>query len=166
MELLHRSNGAKALGIEMGGIFQVRALTKVEDIVVCSSNYVLYGDMSSRVVEPVRAIVLEVKVYSIDEQFLDFGTAHRRNAADTGQEVRSKVGQHTGIPTGLGIARTKTLAKIANRIAKKSLTHGGIYVLDHPQQIESMLALIAVSTCGALGDGMLKNWASASCILP
>ncbi len=156
--VIARSNEAKALGIEMGvPFFQIRALTKVEDIAVYSSNYALYGDMSSRVVETVRAIVPEVEVYSIDEQFLDFDTAHRRNAADTGQEVRTKVGQHTGIPTGLGIARTKTLAKIANRIAKKSLTHGGIYVLDHPQQIESMLALIAVSDLWGIGRRYAKK---------
>ncbi len=156
--VVSRSNEAKALGIEMGvPFFKIRALTELENVTVRSSNYALYGDMSSRVVATVKDLVPEVEVYSIDEQFLDLGTAHRQKAAGAGKEIKSRVKQHTGIPTCLGIAPTKTLAKVANRIAKKSLTHGGIYVLDRPEQIKSMLALIAVSDLWGIGRQYAKK---------
>ncbi|MGB3852269.1 MAG: Y-family DNA polymerase [Tunicatimonas sp.] len=146
------SNEAKALGIVRGvPYFQIRTLAELEKIHVYSSNYTLYGDVSGRVVTATREVVPEVEIYSIDEQFLDFGGLTTTNTRQLGHEVRSRVRQHTGIPTCLGVAKTKTLAKLANRIAKKSLTHGGIYVLDQAALVEAHLGLTAVGDLWGIG---------------
>lgn len=163
-----RSNEAKALGIGMGvPYFQIRTLAEMENIHVYSSNYALYGDMSGRVVSTVKDLVPEVEVYSIDEQFLDFGYhgnggMRGGDLTELGQEVKGRIRQHTGIPTCLGIAQTKTLAKVANHIAKKSLTHNGLYVLDHPKRVEAFLSLTPVGDLWGIGRQYEKKLAGFS----
>lgn len=155
-----RSNEAKALGIGMGTpFFQIKTLAELENIHVYSSNYTLYGDMSGRVCETVKALVPDIEVYSIDEQFLDFAPLRGRDLPALGNEVKSRVKQHTGIPTCLGIAPTKTLAKIANHIAKKSLTHNGIYMLDRPELVKAFLQLTPVGDLWGIGRQYQKKLA-------
>jgi len=122
-----RSNEAKALGIGMGvPAFEVEDIIRKNGVEVFSSNYALYADMSSRVVETLSAFTPDIEVYSIDEAFLNLG--HRQASLDGfscsltcyGRKIRQTVKQWTGMPVTVGIARTKTLAKIANRTAKKS----------------------------------------------
>ncbi len=158
--VIARSNEAKALGVAMGvPYFQIRTLAELERIQVFSSNYTLYGDMSDRVARTVQHLVPDVEVYSIDEQFLNFSTIRHLDTQGLGQEVRNRVQQHTGIPTCLGVAQTKTLAKLANRIAKKSLTHQGICVLDDVRRIEAYLSLTAAADLWGIGRQYEKKLA-------
>ena len=115
--VVSRSNEAKSLGIGMGTpFFQIKVLAEMEDIRVYSSNYTLYGDMSGRICAEVKSLIPNVEVYSIDEQFLDFGGFDGHDLSALGNEVKTRVKKHIGIPTCLGIVKTKTLAKIANHI--------------------------------------------------
>ena len=115
-----RSNEAKALGIRMGApFFQVRDLCRRHGVVVLSSNYELYGDMSRRVTSVLRRSAPELEVYSIDESFLHLGGIG--DPAALAQDLRHTVRQWTGIPVSIGIASSKTLAKAANKLAK---SHG------------------------------------------
>lgn len=114
-----RSAEAKALGIPMGAPwFKMKDLAKKHGIVAKSSNYSLYADMSDRVVTVLRMYTPNLEVYSIDESFLDL-TGFNRDLTAYGQDIRQRVAQWIGLPVCVGIAPTKTLAKLANHIAKK-----------------------------------------------
>ena len=127
--VIARSAEAKALGIPMGApAFQWRQHFAENHVEVFSSNYALYGDMSRRVMEVLRQHAGAVEVYSIDEAFLSLNGMATSQMDAHGWHVREIVRRWTGIPIGVGIAETKTLAKLANRQAKKA---GGVYVLDH-----------------------------------
>jgi len=118
--VIARSEEAKALGVNMGTpYFQVEYLIERENIAVFSSNYTLYGDMSARVMEALAMFSPETEIYSIDEAFLRLEENVEKNAAETGSEICRKIYQWTGLPVSVGIAPNKTLAKIANRVAKK-----------------------------------------------
>ncbi len=115
-----RSNEAKALGIGMGvPAFEIEDIIRKNGVEVFSSNYALYADMSSRVMETLSAFTPDMEVYSIDEAFLDLA-GFNCSLMDYGRKIWRTVKQWTGMPVTVGIARTKTLAKIANRVAKKS----------------------------------------------
>ena len=110
---------AKALGIVRGvPAFQIRALIQRHGVHVLSSNYVLYGDMSQRVMDTLATFTPNLEVYSIDEAFLDLADFADRNLADYGRMIRATVARWTGLPVSVGIAETKTLAKLANYVAK------------------------------------------------
>lgn len=114
-----RSDEAKALGIEMGvPYWEVRALLEENNVQVFSSNYALYGDMSARAVDILQQHCAEVEVYSIDEAFLRL-SFHGQDLQQYGERLCRLVRQCTGIPVSVGIARTKTLAKLANYVAKR-----------------------------------------------
>lgn len=126
--IVARSNEAKALGIPMGApLFEYRELMKRHGVVACSSNYALYGDMSQRVMQVLEMNAPKVQVYSIDESFLDYDIP---NPVHEAQLLREKVKQWTGIPVSIGIATTKTLAKVANHVAKKNPEHAGVFLID------------------------------------
>jgi len=115
-----RSNEAKVLGIGMGvPAFEVGDIINKNGVEVFSSNYALYADMSSRVMETLSTFTPDIEVYSIDEAFLNLA-GFNCSLTDYGRKIQQTVKQWTGIPVSVGIAQTKTLAKIANRIAKKS----------------------------------------------
>lgn len=129
-----RTAEAKALGIGMGQpFFKIRDLCRDNDVAVFSSNYTLYGDMSARLNAIYRQWSPDVEVYSIDESFLDVSHIPPALRTNFGRDLRSTVQQWTGIPTCVGIAPTKTLAKLANHIAKKNADLGGVCDLsdDH-----------------------------------
>ncbi len=118
--IVARSNEAKALGIPMGApYFKYKDVIKRNNVEVFSSNYTFYGDMSARVMTSLRSIVGEIEIYSIDEAFLDVSEFYYCNLEDTAKEIKKLVQQWTGIPISIGIGTTKTLAKVANRQAKK-----------------------------------------------
>ena len=120
-----RSNELKVLGVKMGEpLFKVRDLIRRHNVRVLSSNYALYGDMSARIVDCLSTFTPNIEVYSIDESFLDFTGMDNRDLVQYGQEIRATVKRWTGIPTCVGIGPTKTLAKLANFAAKKSLVDG------------------------------------------
>ncbi len=115
-----RNDEAKALGIKMGAVYyQIKDLVKKNDVQVFSSNYTLYGDMSARVMQTLSTFVPEMEIYSIDEAFLSFKGMKYLNLTEYAHEIRKTVYQFTGIPTCIGIAPTKVLSKVANKIAKK-----------------------------------------------
>ena len=130
--VIARSNEAKALGIPMGApAFQYKQQFKQQGIKVFSSNYPLYGDMSSRVMNILGKYTPNLEVYSIDEAFLQFKGFDLFNLESEAYRMRKQVRQWTGIPVSVGIAPTKALAKIANKIAKKfSCRTRGIYSID------------------------------------
>ena len=130
--VIARSNEAKALGIPMGApAFEYEKLFQKEKVNVFSANFALYGDMSNRVMDILSEYSPESEVYSIDEIFLKLEGFERFNLTDYGLEMCKKVKKWTGIPISVGIAPTKTLAKVANRIAKKyPIETGGVYVMQ------------------------------------
>lgn len=119
--VIARSNEAKALGITMGTpLFKVASLMKKKNVAVFSSNYTLYGDMSSRVMEALQFFSPEVEIYSIDEAFISVDDKlSSEELFEFGLNLKDKIYQWTGLPVSVGIAPTKTLAKLANRVAKK-----------------------------------------------
>lgn len=124
-----RSNEVKALGVKMGAPwFQMQDLARQHGIVALSSNYTLYGDMSRRVVEVLHQFSPDMEVYSIDESFLRVeAVAHLYGGtAAMGHAMRQRIRQWVGLPVCAGFGRTKTLAKLANHIAKKNPTLGGV----------------------------------------
>ena len=128
--IIARSNEAKALGIKMGvPYFKVRSLIVRNSVVVKSSNYPLYGDMSSRVMRVISQYSPIQEVYSIDESFIDLAGLpfHLTNHM---QSLRQKVKSWTGVPVCVGIGSTKVLAKLANRIAKKYTKFDGVFDID------------------------------------
>src|ERR1700760_2613735 len=126
--VIARSNEAKALGIAMGEPWHLcRDRFKhvgPEQVTVRSSNYTLYGDMSARVMRTLAGFTPDLEIYSIDEAFLSLAGFEARLESHA-RELRRTVLQWAGIPVSVGIAPTKTLAKVANRLAKKDAAAGG-----------------------------------------
>lgn len=138
--VIARSNEAKALGIAMGEPWHLcRKRVATDGVIVRSSNYTLYGDMSARVMRILAGFTPELEIYSIDEAFLSlagFGSRLAEHAA----QLRNTVLRWTGIPVSVGIASTKTLAKVANRRAKKDPATGGVFALLDKAAIDAQLA--------------------------
>lgn len=138
--VIARSNEAKALGIEMGAPWHLnREKFSGAGVVVKSSNYTLYGDMSARVMQTLLSFSPVLEVYSIDEAFLGLEGFEDR-LEDHARTLRATVLQWTGIPVSVGIAPTKTLAKVANRLAKKDPMSRGVRVLMTAADQERALA--------------------------
>jgi len=144
--IVARSHEAKALGIPMGAPFyKYKAVLQNAGAIALSSNYELYGDMSHRVYQVLLASVPEVEIYSIDECFLDLsGFVHlgTDGLMDFCMRLRQKVLKYTGIPTGIGIAKTKVLSKAANHVAKQSVS--GVAELITDELRDRLLANLAV----------------------
>ena len=130
-----RSNEFKALGIPMGTpYFQLKGREASGELSFCSSNYELYGDISNRIVSILREEAVDVEQYSIDEAFIFPPTTAAADYAAYGRRIRAKILRWVGIPCGVGFASTKTLAKIANHIAKKR--PDGVFLMpDDPTEI-------------------------------
>ena len=129
--VIARSNEAKLLGIPMGAPWHLhKAQFESQGVIVRSSNYTLYGDMSARVMKILSTFTPDLEIYSIDEAFLGMSGFDDRLEAHA-RALRAAVLQWTGIPVSVGIAPTKTLAKVANHIAKKDEKHrGAVLLLD------------------------------------
>ncbi len=137
--MVARSAEVKALGIPMGvPWFKIQKEAKQHGIVAFSSNYALYADMSNRVVEVLGQFTPNLEVYSIDESFLDL-TGFNRDLVEYGQEIRQRIQRWLGLAVCVGIAPTKTLAKLANHCAKKGLA-GTDGVCDFSTKSESQLS--------------------------
>ncbi|TKB91231.1 MAG: Y-family DNA polymerase [Nitrospira sp.] len=147
-----RSNEAKALGIGMGvPEFQIRPVLREHQVQVFSSNYTLYGDMSQRVMETLDPFSPELEIYSIDEAFLSLSGFSSWNLTEHGQVIRDTVKRWTGLPVSVGIAETKTLAKIANRVAKRTPDTGGVFDLLACSDREAVLSRVAVEEVWGIG---------------
>jgi DNA polymerase V len=147
-----RSNEAKALGIAMGvPEFQIRPLLRAHQVQVFSSNYTLYGDMSQRVMETVEQFSPNLEIYSIDEAFLSLSGFTSRNFTEYGRTIRTTVKRWTGLPVSVGIAETKTLAKIANRVAKRTPDTNGVFDLLACPDRDALLGRVAVEDVWGIG---------------
>ena len=150
-----RSNEVKALGIKMAEPwFKMEKLAKQHGIIALSSNYALYGDLSARVMSILSTFSPKQEVYSIDECFLDLAGFDPKALMAYGQTIRKTIKQHVGIPVCVGIADTKTLAKLANHCAKKRYA-GKDGVCDFgrytPTQISKLFATIPVGDIWGIG---------------
>ena len=149
--VIARSNEARALGVGMGQpVFQIKTLIRQEDIQVISANHSLYSDMSHRVMQVLAELAPSAETYSIDECFLDL-TGIRDDLAGFGQRVRTTVQQWTGLPVCVGIAETKTLAKVANRIAKTSERTQGVLNLTGSSRRSKALEMTPVAQVWGIG---------------
>lgn len=150
-----RSNEAKAIGIEMGApVHKMKDLIAKHGIVCLSSNYALYGDMSNRVMNVLRMFSPQIEVYSIDEAFLNLdGIAEPLE--DYARRIRATVMQWTGIPVGIGIAKTKTLAKVANKLSKKN---GGVFELTDDAKITGALANFEAMDVWGVGPALSVHY--------
>lgn len=126
-----RSQEAKKLGIKMGEpFFKIKQFCNDHGIVVCSSNYSVYGNLSQRVMHLLSEMAQNIQIYSIDEAFLTFSHISTQELVLHCHQMRQKIKKWTGIPVSIGIAPSKTLAKVANDLAKKSQL--GVYELNSP----------------------------------
>lgn len=155
--VVSRSAEARQLGIAMGvPYFKIRNFARQHGVRVFSSNYALYADMSQRVMETLAEFAPDVEVYSIDEAFLRIDHLYDREGvaiadlAAYGRRIRDRVRQWTGIPVSVGIAQTKTLAKLANTIAKQSPRADGVLYLRQPF-IDTALARTPVEEVWGIG---------------
>lgn len=146
--VIARSNEVRALGIKMGvPYFEVKALCKQHQVHVFSSNYVFYGDMSRRVMSVIEDNWPVVEIYSIDEVFLDLSTLPLAECDEFCLALQRKILRYTGIPVSIGIGPTKTLAKLANHIAKRELKTPVFNIANQ----RSWLAKIAVGDVWGVG---------------
>lgn len=145
-----RSNEAKALGIQMGTpAFQLRSLIEHKKLYAFSSNYALYGDMSARIMSLLSGCVPEIEIYSIDEAFLNLTGIE--DYQKYGQALVRQITKGTGIPISIGIAPTKTLAKIANHFAKQYKSYHGTCVIDTPDKRLKALQLTPIGDVWGIG---------------
>ena len=148
-----RSGEVKALGIAMGGPwFKLKDMARKHNIIALSSNYTLYADMSNRVMSVLSEYSSRQEIYSIDECFLDL-SGHDDNFTQYGQQIRQRIQQWLGLPVCVGFAPTKTLAKLANHVAKKRAEYGGVCDLSalSAAQLDAILASIAVGEVWGVG---------------
>jgi len=147
-----RSDGAKALGIEMATpAFMARDIIEKNNVAVFSSNYTLYGDISDRVMKTLGSFVPRLEIYSIDEAFLDVHDLDYTDLLELGLQIKMAVKKNVGIPVCVGIAPTKTLAKMANRYAKKYRKNIGVHWAANEQLIKEMLSVTEVSDIWGIG---------------
>jgi DNA polymerase V len=148
-----RSQEAKDLGITMGvPLFKIKSQIEKHQIEVYSSNYVLYGDMSARVMAILCNFSPDVEIYSIDEAFVDLSWLQGDQLREYAIAIRRTVMQWTGIPISIGIAPTKTLAKVANRVAKRQSQYQGVFIYPpSASEQEAVLKAIAVEDIWGIG---------------
>jgi len=150
--IISRSQEAKALGIGMGEpIFKVRGLLNRHKVAVCPTNFSLYKDLSHGVMDSLTEFSPEVEVYSVDEAFVNLRGLERHGLEDYSQQIRQHVKKKTGIPISIGLARTKTLSKLASHIAKKTLSSDGCYALADSQAVENAASWVDISEVWGIG---------------
>ncbi len=153
--IISRSTEAKALGIKMGEpYFKAKDIIIKNKVEVFSSNYSLYGDLSRRVMRTLKRFNSAIEVYSIDEAFLDLSNFSDNEVENVGREIRETVLKWTGIPTSIGIAKTKTLSKVANHIAKKKKS--GVTSLIGIENIDPILEKVEINDVWGVGRQLTK----------
>ncbi|SEA55783.1 DNA polymerase V [Desulfuromusa kysingii] len=148
--IVARSQEVKDLGISMATpLFKVADQLKQHQVQIFSSNYTLYADISSRVMQTLEQFSPKLEIYSIDEAFLDLtGFNHLEKYA---QQIKTTVYQHVGVPVCVGMAPTKTLAKLANYAAKKFQATGGVVDLSDPVRQKKLLQITPVAEVWGVG---------------
>jgi DNA polymerase V len=149
---ISRSDEAKALGIAMAApAFIMSKLLDQHKVAVFSSNYTLYGDMSRRVMDSLGSFAPKMELYSIDEAFLDLGEMRKTDLRQLGSDIRKTIKKNLGMPVSVGIASTKTLAKMANRHAKKHYRQAPVFWAANPELVREMLSATAVEDIWGIG---------------
>ncbi len=160
--IIARSDEAKKLGIGMGTpYFKQKHLVRLHNVAVFSSNYQLYGDISQRVMDVLMQMEPDVEVYSIDEAFMAFSAGKHLDLESYGVLLRNTVQRNTGIPVSIGFGPTKTLAKVANRFAKKNDADTSIFVLNDRNHLEALLTGVDISDVWGIGRryaDRMKKW--------
>lgn len=147
--VIARSQEAKAVGVPMGApVFMHKDLIRAHNIITCSSNFALYSNMSSRVMATLQQFAADLEVYSVDEAFL---LLDDEQAVDICQNIRRTVLQWTGIPVSIGLAPTKTLAKVAGALAKKYPRLNGIGILRSPAEWNPLLDTLPAEEIWGIG---------------
>ncbi len=151
--VIARSNEVKALGIPMGApAFKYKTIFEQNKVHLFSSNFALYGDMSHRVMQILSTYTPEIEIYSIDEAFLKFSNFDYTDLNTYAEKIKYAVEKQTGIPISIGIAPTKALAKVANRIAKKfPVKTNGVYSIDDETKRKKALKWLAVKDIWGIG---------------
>jgi DNA polymerase V len=150
--VISRSQEAKDLGVPMGTpLHKIKPLIDKHKIEFFSSNYALYGDISARVMNGLNDLCPAVEVYSIDEAFLDLSIIPDRELFEFGIVVKKKIAKWTKIPISIGIAPTKSLAKLANRYAKKHFKEVGVFVIDSEETLQKTLKETPIDDVWGIG---------------
>ncbi|MGB1862681.1 MAG: Y-family DNA polymerase [Candidatus Puniceispirillum sp.] len=156
--VIARSNEAKAAGVLMGDVyFKNKDKFRQQGIVIRSSNYTLYGDMSHRVMTILSTFAPHAEIYSIDECFLDLSGFSADGLTAYARDICHTIKQWTGIPVSVGIGQTKTLAKLANRIAKKNKIARGVYFIDSTARLDAALQDTAITDIWGIGRRLGKR---------
>ena len=157
--VIARSAESKALGIKMGDpLFKNERYFRERGVIVFSSNYALYGDLSQRMMSILGEMAPGQEIYSIDESFLDAtGIASYMPLEEFGHQMRNRVRQETGLTIGVGFGPTKTLAKLANHAAKKWSKTNGVVDLSSPVRQRKLMALIDISEVWGVGGRIRKR---------
>ncbi|MCX6230319.1 MAG: Y-family DNA polymerase [Bacteroidetes bacterium] len=157
--VIARSNEAKAAGVPMGApAFEYEELFKKNNVKVFSANFALYGDMSHRVMSILSTFSPDIEIYSIDEAFLKLDGFGHFNLNDYAKDIRYKVTKWTGIPISVGIAPTKSLAKVANRIAKKfPVQTANTYIIDSDEKRIKALKWLSIEDVWGIGRQHTKR---------
>ncbi|UTJ49429.1 translesion error-prone DNA polymerase V subunit UmuC [Atlantibacter subterranea] len=157
--VIARNVQAKAIGVSMAApYFKQRALFERHNVAVFSSNYALYADMSHRVMSILEEMAPATEIYSIDEAFLDVrGIASYQSLESFGHQVQQRIRQEAHLQVGVGIGRTKTLAKLANYAAKRWKSTGGVLDISSPERQHNALAYIPVEEVWGVGRRLSKQ---------
>lgn len=155
--IVARSKEAKLLGIpDLEPYFKLKPLLEKHKVHVFSSNYELYGDISRRIMSTLETFAPELEVYSIDEAFLSL-KGFNLDFWEYGREIRSTILKHVGMPVGVGIAPTKTLAKLASHIAKKSVKCDGVCVIQDIDRWQAVFKKISIKQIWGIGRRLSKH---------
>ena len=156
--IVARTNEAKALGIKMGEpLFKAKKIIEKNNVKVFSSNYTLYGSMSNRIMKILEQSFPNIEIYSIDEAFMEISSLKKiYNYSKYAMEVREIILKWTGIPVSIGIGETKTLAKIANQIAKDNPRTRGVFDITKIRNKEEILKTIKVEKVWGIGNKLSK----------
>ena len=161
--VVSRSNEAKALGIKMGiPYFQIEAMAKKKGVTAFSSNFSLYGDLSSRVMSILAKHTPQLEQYSVDEAFMHCNHMPTEELKTYYEEVVKQVRKWVGIPISIGIAPTKTLAKIASKYAKQYPGYHGVCIIDTEEKRQKALQGFAIENVWGIGRQAQKKLAAAN----
>lgn len=147
-----RTDELKALGVQMGEpYFKVKKICDQNNVAVFSANFALYTNLSDRVMNTLFEFAPTLEIYSVDEAFLDLTGLDDRSITDYCRHIKETVERRTGIPVGIGIARTKVLAKVANRIAKKDKSTRGVFSLLDKSAQDRALTMFPIEDIWGIG---------------
>ncbi|MEQ4452429.1 translesion error-prone DNA polymerase V subunit UmuC [Kosakonia sp. YIM B13605] len=159
--IISRSREAKNLGIDMAApYFKIKDELHRQNVTVFSSNYALYADLSNRVMSTLSEITPAVELYSIDEAFIDLsGVSNCISLEAFGHQIRTQILKNTGLTTGVGIAPTKTLAKVANYAAKRWVSYGGVVDISSRERQRKLLLRVPIQEVWGVGRRISKKLA-------